>query len=329
MTISVSLKSAFVALVAAVLLSGCQTTAEAEKKKKVIPGSVLVLGADGPAQSLAADDPAYERAADAIAQALIEQGFTVFDEASLSKSLTLGEERRSEKELMKSARGLKKPKAESAALFTIYTSLRESEASHLLEVRMTARARLVKTGELTGTAETKVQTELSQDCGGTCLEAAVSDTAKEAGRALASRISAQLSGTGYVYRPVLQTRTGYTTRRARSVAPSGGYLDDFQGGRARDIVLVFDGLDDADLRDVEGYLVRFSGYRSHQRAVGPDGYEIAYQSAIGASHLKRNLFRTFDDLGMRARVSQAGETIRVSVLDVPRRHRRTVSDYNW
>ena len=98
---------------------------------------------------------------------------------------------------------------------------------------------------------------------------------------------------------------------------------------SRDLTIIFSGLDRADMQEVERYLTRFTGYVGHRVSGGRSGVEVDYRTSIGSSHLKRNLFRVMEELGIRGRISQFSGAFRVTTLRIPRSSRRSFSGYSW
>jgi hypothetical protein len=84
------------------------------------------------------------------------------------------------------------------------------------------------------------------------------------------------------------------------------------GGMERRYELIFDGFDSRDWRDIEEYLVIFSGYISHRPQVTRERYrEVSYLSTISPAKLQRNLTKLADVLDLDASVRFSGKTYTV------------------
>ena len=107
---------------------------------------------------------------------------------------------------------------------------------------------------------------------------------------------------------------------------------DNSGGMERRYELVFDGFDSRDWRDIEEYLVIFSGYLSHRPQVTRERYrEVSYMSTISTAKLQRNMTKLVDVLELDATVRFSGNTYTVRNKQLQKRRSRDEkkSLYQW
>ena len=99
--------------------------------------------------------------------------------------------------------------------------------------------------------------------------------------------------------------------------------DDSGGSMERRCEVVFDGFDSRDLRDIEEYLVIFSGYHSYRPKVTRKGLllYLLYTPPISTAKLQRNLINLVDVLGLDATMRFSGNPCTMRIKKARRKWR--------
>jgi len=257
------------------------------------------MGEDADSDSIAGDNRAFKRVLDEIAAELRAGGFSVYDETSVTLDThRQGSVRRPVAELIDIARGVRSPPIDTIALFTIYAETTKRPYTDKLNLRVSGRLIDAQDGRLRGSFESRQKGQVRSDCGDKCRDEVISDMARvlaqDVGTILAEKLAAQIP--------------------ARWLAPG-------DTGIVKTFTLIFDDFSAAEMNDVEGYLVIFTGYRSHRpTSTLHRHFEIDYKSSITEAKMQRNLTRMLEELDMQARVGFVGNQYTVrQILPAGRR----------
>lgn len=285
--------------------------------------TVLIIGNDDNAGSVARTSRVHTRTLNKISSSLDSYGFKVFDESTVTADThTQGRSRRSNAELIDIAQSIRNPPIDTAALFTIYKNITNVGYTKKLNVRIEGRLLDVHGGGHQGNFEVSETSSIRPGCQGPCEVEAVGNLARvlaaQVGSELADRLGARVKG----------------LRRGRRE-----YLDDRRSRRDRDddglitgYTLVFDDFSDRQIHDIEEYLVIFRGYKAHSPTTSfSRRIEFYYESSIARARLLRNLRRALEELDIRARVNFSGNeyTLRQVRFRERRKMRRRDNQYRW
>ena len=268
---------------------------------------LLVMGEDEDGDTIPRGHRIHKRVMNAFANALIDEGFDVYEERAQLDD-TARRRRRPVEELVDNARDVG---ADVVVLFTIYYNITDKGYAHKYTSRVEGRLLDVQAGRRLGNFDVKAprQGRLPADCNRECLIEKVGEMAST----LASDVA-----------QVMKDKLAY-----RVDGPDGSGE---QGGMAYEYKLIFDKFSSDDMMDFEAYLEMFSGYISHR----PDPaamntathHEYIYKSRISASKLNRNLNKALKKLNMYGQVSIAGKTYTVRKVAMPKDRSRK-SNEEW
>lgn len=270
--------------------------------------TILIMAEDSDFDSVSRNSRTSRRVLNEVSSQISAYGFSVFDEAALTLNThRQGRARRSEAELIDTARAMKRPPIDTVALFTIFTENQNLPHTTKVRVRLAGRLVDVQSGRRLGNFDVSDNGNVNPDCSGPCYAETVSDIARTLGREVAD-VLAQKLDVRFTRKPGPRERTGHV----------------------RGMSLVFDNFSAVEMQDIEGYLEIFSGYQSHRPTASfHRRAEIWYESSIPHAKFRRNLDRMFDELGMKARVSFQGNAYTIRQVRVPSRARRQAPKYKW
>lgn len=264
--------------------------------------TVLIMAADGDADGIPRKSRISTRILDEVSSQLSHEGYEVYDETALTLDTHVqGRSNRTNAELIDIGKSIRRPPIDVVVFFTVFAESTRKTYVNELHMRIAGRMLGVQDGRFIDKWEEKVPDRwaLPNRCfpGNArepireCVLEAVGDDAKiiaaDLGVILTEKLTAWIAAGG----------------SGSSVA------GDQRGGMERRYELVFDGFDSRDWRDIEEYLVIFSGYISHRPQVTRERYrEVSYMSTISTAKLQRNMTKLVDVLGLDATVRFSGNT---------------------
>ena len=227
--------------------------------------TILIMAADGDADGIPRQSRISTRILDEVASQLSHEGFEVYDETTLTLVTNVQDRsNRTNAELIDIGKSIRRPPIDVVVFFTVFAETTRKTYVNELHMRIAGRMLGVQDGRFIDKWEEKVPDRwaLPNRCFPQnaaqpvreCILEAVGDDAKiiaaDLGAILTEKLTAWIGAGG----------TGPRL---------GG---DDRGGIERRYELVFDGFDSRDWRDIEEYLVIFSGYISHRPQVTRERY---------------------------------------------------------
>lgn len=255
---------------------------------------ILIVGEDENRDTIPADSQVFERCLRATSNRLIESGFDVRDETAM----TLGtheqssKSRRSDAELIQIARDVG---ADVLVMLSLYPRLKTSAGATRVTLRASGRLLSVSDGGMMGNfeAEPLKHQVVEQPPNRRNTLAAAGKIAKVV---------------GYEVADVLTNKV----KQYYSAGKSGKAY----GGRIVEWTLVFDNFTREEMMQMEGYLVRFSGYKSHRpKSTGMNTnrhHEYWYRSNIHEWKMKNNIYRLLKKLGLKGRIQMSDKKVKVT-----------------
>jgi len=291
-------------IVALLAISACQTNGFGDRESH----AVLVMVEDSDSGSLNRNSRVARRVMDEFADQISAHGFSVFDETALTFNTRRGQgTRRGDAQLIDIARGIRRPPIDTIALFTIFVDKQDRAHTRKLRVRVAGRLLSVQCGRRLGSFEVSETGNVRPGCTGPCFAEEVGDLARPLGQEVADILGEKLGARFGTPTPI-----------------------NYRDGMVRGLTLTFDNFSIVEIQDIESYLEIFSGYRSHRPITSfRRHFEIWYESSIAHARMQRNLERMFEELGMRARISFAGNSYNIRQLRVPVRARKRAPRYRW
>jgi hypothetical protein len=272
----------FIALGSAIILAGCvQTSGIAIAADDP---NILIMAEDADADGVPRKSRISTRVLNAVVTQMDQQGFKVYDETAVSLDThKQGRSRRTDAELIDIAKSLRKPPIDVVYLFTVYSDVDRKTYSNDLSLRIVGRLLSVHDGRRLGNWEEEVldRWSLPNRCFSnnkvrrSCLLEAVGSGARK----IATGVSSVLA------------------ERLRNLADSsaGGLGAKLDKGYS----LIFEGFGRSDIREIEEFLVIFSGYKDHRPTTSMTKYvEFWYESTIKTSKLRRNLGKMMEELDL-------------------------------
>ena len=293
---------------AGLLLISCakvSTPANAAEKPNIV-----IMGEDADRDTVPRNSRVFRRVLDALSNQLNEEGFDVFDETAVTlDDFAQGRSRRTDAEIIDIARLAKRPPLDVAVIFQIYASAAQLSYTTKVKTRITGRLLAVKSGQRLGNFEVDSPREWVAPA--KCPRECILEVVGTKSRILANDLGAVL-----------------TEKLAHLAARGTGDDGLEQGGIPRAYSLVFDGFNEADINDIEEYLVVFSGYKRHRPTFSsPRRHEIWYESDISSGRLNRNLKKMLDRLDLRGAVTFSGNSYTVKKITF--RKRRAIKRDEW
>jgi hypothetical protein len=270
--------------------------------------TLLIMAEDGDSEGIPRNTRVSKRIMDELVNQLDTRGFDVYDETAVSlRTQTQGRVRRLDAELIDIAKSIRRPPIDVVIFFEVFANVTRKPYQNELRLRTVGRLLSVGDGRRLGSWEAKLPEDRDQvwllpnrcfpegqGVSRDCLLEAVGDDA---------RILAQEVGT--IVADKLEANLGSTS--------SGGQGE----GMKRGFNLVFDGFSSRDYRDMEEYLIMFSGYVSHRPGRSSHlNREIWYESTITTSRLERNLHKMLELLELPYVLKFSGNTYTVKAKNL-------------
>ena len=272
--------------------------------------NIVIMGEDADRDTIPRNSRVFRRVLDALSNQLNEEGFDVFDETAVTlDDFAQGRTRRTDAEIIDIARLAKRPPLDVAVIFQIYASAAQLSYTTKVKTRITGRLLAVKTGQRLGNFEVDLPREWVAPA--KCSRECILEVVGTKSRILANDLGAVL-----------------TEKLAHLVARGEPGDNMEQGGIPRAYNMVFDGFNEADINDIEEYLIVFSGYKRHRPTFSSSRrHEIWYESDISSGRLNRNLKKMLDHLDLRGTVTFSGNSYTVKKITF--RKRRAVKRGEW
>ena len=266
-----------------------------------VPGSVsalekpnmLIMGEDADTDTVPRNSRVFNRVLNALSNQLHDNGFNVYDETAVSLSFAAqGRVRRTDAEIIDIARSVARPPIDVAVIFQIYASAEELSYTTKVRTRISGRVLHVTSGRRLGNFEVESPQEwvAPVDCPRECILEVVGANAKILAQDLGNVLVRKIS-------PLFKdSEVSITFSESSSSQLPNPYT------------LVFANFcDDADVLEIEEYLVAFSGYRHYRpiRALQCN-HEYWYESHANSARLLRNIKKMMDHLDIDARVTFSG-----------------------
>lgn len=274
---------------------------------------LMIMGEDFDTDTVPRGSRVFKRVVGAFSNALINEGFDVYDERARLED-TANRRRRPVEELVDNA---KDASADVIVLFAIWPRVIDKGYAKKVSARVEGRLLDVHAGKRLGNFEftSPKQQRLPANCDRSCLFEVVGKLAKilagDVGEALKSKLAHYVDGP-----------RGSSTTGSGSSSSSSGMLVEY--------VLVFDGFNNKLMSAYEEYLEMFSGYSSHRPDPGAMNaatfHTFIYKSRIGAAKLKRNLIKALGKLNMEGQVSVAGRKYTIKKVGMPKDRSRPAND---
>ena len=304
-----------------VFLFGQTKLAVAEGKNPTI----LIMAEDGDGESIPRKSRISTRILNEIVNQLNSRGFDVYDETAVTlRTHVQGRSRRTDVELIDVAKSVQRPPIDVVVFFEVFANITRKTYQNELRLRTVGRLLSVADGRRLGSWEAKLPEQRDQvwllpnrcfpegqGVRRNCLLEAVGDDARVLAQEVGSIIPEKLES---------------------HLNTSGGGMAKKEDGLKRGFNLVFDGFTSRDYRDMEEYLVIFSGYIKHRPTRSSHLYhEVWYESTIATRKLERNLHKMMELLELPYILKFSGNayTIKSKNLRKERGASRPDKKYKW
>ena len=290
-----------------VTVAACQTTRSFDAGKRVTQ-NLVILAEDGDRDSIHGNNQINRRVLNVLSTQISEYGFNVFDETAISfNRAPKTTNRRSNEELLESARSFDRPLIDTIVFFTVFTESRKKAHTNEIGVRIIARLVNTRSGQILGTFELTEESNLDPNCIGDCYAERVGDMAVILGREVADILGQKLS-LRFSHEPI------------------------YRGDESsiRGITMTFEEFNVFETEDIKSYLKIFSGYKSYQLLSSFHRHmELWYETSISHSKLKQNLNRMFTELEIKARITYSGNSYKIRRIIPPSSALRRAPNYRW
>jgi len=299
-------------LIAALACAAVGFTAPASAEGK--NPTLLIMAEDRDAESIPRKSRISTRILNELVTQLDSRGFDVYDETAVTlRTHTQGRSRRTDAELVDVAKSIRRPPIDVVIFFEVFATVTRKTYQNELRLRTVGRLLSVGDGRRMGNWEAKLPEDRDQvwllpnrcfpegaEVSRDCLLEAVGDDA----RILAQEVGAIIS------------------EKLEANIDAGSQVSDGEGLK-RGFNLVFDGFTSSDYRDMEEYLVIFSGYVRHRPTRSEHlTHEVWYESTIKTAKLERNLHKMMELLEIPYVLKFSGNTYTIKAKNL-RRERGT------
>ncbi|MAY65561.1 MAG: hypothetical protein CMM77_00370 [Rhodospirillaceae bacterium] len=272
--------------------------------------NITVLGETGRAGGLPRDDQVYKGAVNGISDALVRQGFRVFDETMVLPANLTDQFSLTQADIIDLVRRATRPPIDIAVIFSIHGVSETVPYARKFRMGVSARMIDVASGRILAShdAVTPGAETLPLNCDRNCRYGGIARQANllaaDLGAVLAARLREPAVGVAQNTAPVSSV-TEAETSGAVSVRPAGA---------SAAYVLVFRGLDATKGAALEDAIENLSGYEHHRMvSTGLGQREYWYESSAGAEHLERALRAAVERLGVTGSVVFNGSSFVVEV----------------
>ncbi len=291
------------AIVAAAFLAACQTTGS----DGLTGGrpNILVMGEDAEPDTLPRGGSVFKRVRDALANALNDEGFNVYDETAVTlDKFAQGRIRRTDAEIVDIARSVQRPTIDVAVIYAIYVHGEDRGHTGKLHVRIPGRLLNVRTGRRLGNFEVELPSpaNVSPRCDMDCLVEAVGRNARTLARDLGAVLAAKLDRQA---QPRRKTDTA-SGRNRKDQAESR------EGGLVTAYALHFVGFSPNEMTAIEDRITDFAGFQDYRPVrAWLRSNEYWYETSSASAQMNRALRQMLKDMELRARISFAGSRFKV------------------
>jgi len=258
--------------------------------------NILIFGEDHSNGTFPRDSRVFRAVLSAIRAQLNTAGYDTYDETWVTnKNFTQGRINRSDAEIADIAKSVDQVPIDVAVVFHLYGQRHVSDWVAKVKPRIMAKAIIVHSGLVLDEINRSLpQRNLPRTCKGSCLQEEFVDPATD----LAFGVGKELS-----------------TKISHIV----GRLTDDGSNLPTRYVLVFDGFESEDLRDIQTYIAAFSGYKDHRPVrMTPKKKIFYYNTQSKSGKLYNNLERMLEHLGLRGNVNFSGNKFIIEYISVRR-----------
>ena len=274
--------------------------------------NILIMAEDADADGVPRNGRISTRVLNAVVTQMDQEGFKVYDETALTLDThKQGRTRRTDAELIDISKSLRKPPIDVVVFFTIYSNVTRKTYSNDLNLRIVGRLLSVQDGRRLGNWEEEVpdrwslpnrcfpNNKISRDC--------LLETVGSSARKIATGISS-----------VLAERLAHLVDGNQNASNSSG--SQLEKGYS----LIFEGFGNRNIREIEEYLVIFSGYKNHRPTTSMTKYvEFWYESTIRTSKLRRNLEKMMEEVELDYAIKFSGNKFTIRNKNIRRRGDRS------
>lgn len=296
--------------------------------------TLLIMAEDGDGESIPRSSRLSTRILNEMMTQLDKRGFDIYDETAVTLTTNVqGRSRRTDAELIDVAKSIHRPPIDVVVFFETFSSVTRKTYQNELRLRTVGRLLSVADGRRLGNWEAKLPEGrdevwllpnrcfpngegVSRDC---LLEAVGDDArilAQEVGAIISEKLEANLG--------VVAAKDQAADRQSDAANSEEGLKRGFN--------LVFDGFTNRDFRDMEDYLVVFSGYVRHRPTMSAHlHHEVWYESTIKTGRLERNLHKMMGILEIPYVLKFLGNTYTIKAKNLPgeRQTGRSAGKYKW
>ena len=257
--------------------------------------NVLIVG-----DETARGTPLFARTRTAINEALMHEGFAVFDDDAFD---TL-KQKRADSERIAAVRALPQP-IDALVIFSVQANAHQLTYTTDLSAHVSGRVINARTGQSLGSFQ--VASPDSWKVPSTCADACLIDTLGKQIDIIGGNLGAALGEKVGVIVP-LATPAPKSIERLESVGvPAPAHIPALPA-RPKDYTLIFTGFAADERADLSSYLHAFPGYRHETvSATAADAVTYTYDSASDAAHLDHSLHMMLDRIGADGSVTFAAD----------------------
>jgi len=258
--------------------------------------NILILGEDHSDGTFSRGSRVFRAVLSALRAQLNTAGFDVYDETAITdENFTQGRSNRSDAEVIGVAKSIDQVPIDVVVIFHLYAQHRVFDYIAKVKPRILAKAIVVHTGQVLAEVNRSLpQANLPNTCSRSCLQEKFVDPATDVAFGIGNDLSIKISHI------------------------AGRPTDDVSDMPTR-YVLVFDGFESEDLRDIQSYIAAFSGYKNHRPMRITTKKKIFYYNTRSKSvKLYNNLERMLDHLGLRGNVNFSGNKFTIEYTSVRR-----------
>ena len=257
--------------------------------------NILVMAEDGDKDGIPRKNRISTLILNAIVTELDSNGFDVYDETAVTlKTHAQGRSRRTDAELIEIVKSIRKPPIDVVVFFMVYPDIERKTYTNELRLRVSGRM-LGSDGRRLGSWNSRwpIGDEVMN----------LPNRCFPKGEGMSRRCLLEAIGEEAA---ILGAETGASLVEKLDIRMDARLGDD---GLVRNIHLIFSGFTSPDIRDMEEYLIIFSGYKHHQ-AIRSSGrrHELSYETTIKTSKLERNLHKMMELLELPYELKYSGNT---------------------
>lgn len=288
--------------------------------------NLMIVGEDADTDTVPRHSRVFNRVLGAFSNELQLKGFKVFDETASTMGITNpGRVRRTDAELIATARRVQTAPIDVITVFQIYAFAEKNPYAEITDLRMRISGRFIQlhSGQRLGNFEVSYKPgelpPLPVSCNRDCVLEHIGDQAKRIGADVASVLATKLD---YLSPAEPGSQASGTTNSGANVgAGTPAVVMAAKGectGLTSPYTLTFRGFSGEELTRVEEYLVAFKGY-DHHRPVTNDTRQARYwyESCSDVSRLNRNLRLMMEQMGLQARIALVNNKFDVDKIGVP------------